>query len=262
MAKPKSERVPLSGAEARHKGWGRSQCPYAVRGRYPDTPDCNRWLREYDETNHSKDGVPYDGAEACRTGWKENACPWRKNDPTVSTLRQLWLARWSQASREMYEEHLEGCRQAGLELGVDQSASRLHRPGIEEERTVIFRPFSDETVRSIIETKKLDMSQLMGTFAPPPQPADLPPEIVAFHHWQDAKDAGFAPSGRHLLYGYLLAWWPGRDVRSLQGLSVARVTISGRVAESAHRNPASEAGHLVHALRAALRLEPRLWVEV
>lgn len=112
------------------------------------------------------------------------------------------------------------------------------------------------------ETLKLDASQLMGDFAPPAQPRDLPPEIVAFWHWQDAKDAGFAPSGRHLIYGYLLAWWPGRDVRGLQGLSVARVTISGRLAEKAHRNPASEAGHLVHTLRMCLRLEPRLWVEV
>lgn len=148
-------------------------------------------------------------------------------------------------------------------LAPSDVVDRLHRSGerVEIEIVHITEENLDQMVASSLESKKLDLGFLHGTFARDPG-GTLPNEIVAFRHWKDAQDAGFVPDGRHLFYGYLHAWWPGRPIDSLRGMQFARVTISGHLAEQAHRRRDLEALRLVEVLRVGLRLEPRLWVEV
>lgn len=83
--------------------------------------------------------------------------------------------------------------------------------------------------------------------------ADIPlpeSELVIFATYEDAREAGFASTGRHDRERHVRAWYPGMGIRGLSGPSPRRVTIPHHMTD---KRVGGE-GRLVDILRARQRV--------
>lgn len=90
-------------------------------------------------------------------------------------------------------------------------------------------------------------------------------EIVLFANEAAARRAGFRRlGGTHPQSDFIVAWWPSRHVRDLHAMEFGRVTVTDEVRRHAHGRPREEREleEVLHVLRARLRMEPMIWMDL